>query len=227
MMSNEYYIDIVTKSILSTLSAHISEAISVELKTVMKEASLQLEAQILTTIDALNKNQLTEITSLKGELSHIKQKIDAANTTQIDSLAKSVEEQLRALPQIFQTSTQHIEKQIQNTNVILNALITGIGEIKTETANSIGGTLKELAELMQSKKSVIEETIKETVKAEIHKVESSLSANKTLMLTLLKTVFESELRNADFLAERAQNNKKELRNNLAVLEKLLDSSSQS
>ncbi|MBF0519861.1 MAG: hypothetical protein HQK92_09070 [Nitrospirae bacterium] len=143
-MSNDYYIDIVTKNILSTLSAHISETVSAQLKTVMNEAASQLEARILKTID---------------------------------SLAKSVEDQL--------------------------------------------------TEVLQSKKSMTDDSLNESVKTEINRIEALLSTNKMIMLTLLKAVFESELRSADLLAERVQNNKKELRDTLKGLEKLFESSSHS
>ncbi len=240
-MNNDYYIDVVTKNILSTLSGHISSAVSGQLQKVMELTTAQLEIKFLTILEKLNKNlndsieesrsilknQSVEITNLKTELNHIKQKIDAANTTQLDSLAKSVEEQLKTLPEKFQNSTVQLEKQMQKTNEIMDVIRGSVGEIKRDTAASMESTVKELIGLLQSMKSVTGETIKDSLKAEIKKIETSFSANKAEMLTILRTIFESELRGADLLAQRAQNNKVELRDKLSAIEQMFGGSSQS
>ncbi|MBF0457809.1 MAG: hypothetical protein HQK99_07935 [Nitrospirae bacterium] len=69
-MDNGYYVDVVTKNILSALSEHISDAISDQLIGVVKKTMAQLEAKLLAMFDGAGKG---------------------VNAEQIDAIAKTVE----------------------------------------------------------------------------------------------------------------------------------------
>jgi type VI protein secretion system component VasK len=312
-MNENYYIDVVTKNILSALSEHISNAVAGHIRQLMRESAALLEGGTPAKLEALGKTlqesidenkrlaavQSLEIGNLKKELTEIKLAIDASKTSQLDALVKSVDDKIKNLDDALQNSGAGVEKLIRQGNEFLaretgnltlalktsnegtavelsqmraelndvrlaidasrssqiDALVKSVddkiknlgdalqnfsagvekqirqgGELAARETENLNVGLKsfmqrttdELSQLLGNSKSASDDSMRNAVAAEIKKLETSVSAGNARMLGLLKSVVEIELKNADALSEKAELNKKALREKLSAVEKLSD-----
>jgi hypothetical protein len=312
-MNENYYIDVVTKNILAALSEHISSAVAVHIKELMRESAALLESGTPVKLDALGKIlqesidenkklaavESLEIGNLKKDLTEIKLAIDASRTSQIDALVKSVDDKIKNLHNALQNSGADVEKFIrqgneflaretENINLALKTSNEGVaGELSQMRAelndvklkidasrtsqidalvksvddkiknlddalqNSGAGveklirqgnelaaretenlnlalksfmqrTTAELSQLLGNSKSASDDSMRNAIAAEIKKVETSVSSGNALMLGLIKSIVEIELKNSDALSEKTELNRKSLREKLSAVEKLSD-----
>ncbi|KWT77381.1 hypothetical protein [Candidatus Magnetominusculus xianensis] len=192
-MDNDYYVDVVTKNILSALAEHISDAISDQLIGVVKKTTAQLETKLFTMFDSVSKDIVNSISdnllvfkdhllandsainSIEAGLVEIKQKLSSVNTDQIDALAKSVEGGLTS---------------------IVSEIKASLGENNKEQINSLKAAMDAMA-------------------ANIKQIDASVIslANKDHS-EILRMMLEGELRNTEAMAVRALDTKKEIEERL-------------
>lgn len=195
-MDNDYYVDVVTKNILSALAEHISDAISDQLIGVVKKTTAQLETKLFTMFDSVSKDIVNSISdnmlvfkdrlqvndsainSIEAGMNEIKQKLSSVNTDQIDALAKS---------------TKSIEGGLTS---IVSEIKASLGENNKEQINSLMTAMVAMA-------------------AKIDQIDSSvISLAKKDQSEILRTMLEGELRNAEAVALRALGTKKEIEERL-------------
>ncbi|MEO5360649.1 MAG: hypothetical protein H7843_09390 [Nitrospirota bacterium] len=192
-MDNDYYVDVVTKNILSALAEHISDNISDQLIGVVKKTTAQLETKLFTMFDSVSKDIVNSISdnllvfkdrlqandsainSIEAGLNEIKQKLSSVNTDQIDALAKSVEGGLTS---------------------IVSEIKASLGENNKEHINSLKAAMDAMA-------------------ANIKQIDATVIslANKDHS-EILRIMLEGELRNTEAMAVRALDTKKEIEERL-------------
>jgi hypothetical protein len=259
-MNDDYYVDVVTKNILSALSEHISDAISDQLIGVVKKTTSQLESKIFTMFDSVSKDiansihdnmigfkeklqaidsindaiaafkdRLRAIDSIEAGINEIRQKLGAVNTEQIDALARTVEAGLASIVSEMKASLGENNKaQLDSLKAAIDDSGGKIDRLDAAVVNSMASVegkidiLKEAAAalLENSAKDIgaaTEEDMKAAIRAEFKTMEGYLSAARIDQSEILRMMLEGELRSAEAMADRVQNNKKEIEERLKRL----------
>ncbi|WP_420267159.1 hypothetical protein [Candidatus Magnetominusculus dajiuhuensis] len=164
-MDNGYYVDVVTKNILSALSEHISDSIADQLIGVVKKTTTQLETRLFTMFDSVSKDIANAVNdnmrasnerllAIEESLNEIRQRLGAVNTAQIDALAKSVEGGLASIVAELKASLGENNKAqfdaLTTTQAeILRMMLEGELRNAEAMAERVNGNKKEIGERLK------------------------------------------------------------------------------
>ncbi|MBF0319082.1 MAG: hypothetical protein HQL01_04675 [Nitrospirae bacterium] len=184
-MDNGYYVDVVTKNILSALSEHISDAISDQLIGVVKKTTAQLESKIFTMFDSVSKDlansihdnmigfkdRLEAIDSVAAGINEIRQKLNSVNTEQIDVLAKSVEFGLATIVAEIKASLGENNKaQLESIRATIEASGGKIERIDATLVSSLASVEDKINALRADSTAIME-----ALAGKIERIDSTLA----------------------------------------------------
>ncbi|MBF0317502.1 MAG: hypothetical protein HQL04_04945 [Nitrospirae bacterium] len=251
-MNNDYYIDVVTKNILTMLSEHISDTISDQVINIMRTAMSQVDAKLAIISDSINrdmsnsiqdklsslKEHLQEIDTLRSEQDNMKQTLTTM-AKQLDSFAQYVKDGLSYLTGKLKNSIDNLEsRMLQSEDKAVSEMAGTLGvisetmaEIKASLGESNKAQLDALSLLIRdvgSKITFIDVKIENSLGAmqkkitEIKEIEQSLTTANAQQIELIRMVLEGELRNAESLTQRLESSKREISDGLSRLNALND-----
>ncbi|MBF0608694.1 MAG: hypothetical protein SFH39_17960 [Candidatus Magnetobacterium sp. LHC-1] len=200
-MNNDYYIDVVTKNILTMLSEHISDAISDQVINIMRTAMTQVDTKIGIISDSINrdmsnsiqdklsslKEHLQEIDTLRSEQDNMKQTLTTM-AKQLDSFAQYVKDGLSYLTGKLRNSIDNLEsRMLQSEDKAISEMAGSLGVI-SETMADIKGALGGISETM----SDIKGSLGESNKAQLDAL-SSLIRDVGSKITFIDVKIENSL----------------------------------
>lgn len=175
-MDNGYYVDVVTKNILSALSEHISDAISDQLISVVKKTMAQLDVRLSTLTDGaskgVNAEQIDAIAkTVEAGLASIVTVINASlgenNKAQLDQLKVTTEAQLNQLKATIEemgAKMDRMERYLSTSRTdqteILKMMLEGELRNAGAMAEHVHGNKMEIEERLKRLNGFIESTSK-------------------------------------------------------------------
>ncbi|MCG6553858.1 MAG: hypothetical protein L7F77_16160 [Candidatus Magnetominusculus sp. LBB02] len=161
-MNDGYYVDVVTKNILSALSEHISDAISDQLIGVVKKTAAQLESKLTSMLEGAGSG---------------------VNAEQIEAIAKTVEGGLASIVSEIKTSLgENNKEQMASLKAEIAGMGAKIGQIEAtlvkpllsihDKISSLDAEFKTMERHLSSAKADQTEIIRMMLEAELRNAEA-------------------------------------------------------